>query len=232
MNIVYSILISIPISCILYFFLVLFYLVTRNLDISIKNLSTENEFSSISQAYTCLSNCKQTSIVSTLTIEWVSIIPIFIGILDFIGWIFIFIFGGIGLFSFPFQMIFKIFNRKKRLSTENYKTKREEMMNKTLKLMETGKDLKTKIEKGELDFTSFKNNKELIQFTFQVEKNEKKWKKIDEEFKKKGESVLFDLFCLFYGFFSLIFSSLIIMQIATNKLNPPSKIIGLKISNF
>eukprot|EP01080_Neovahlkampfia_damariscottae_P000677 gene677-8178_t len=221
----YSVLISIPISSIFYFLLVLFYFVTRNLEISIKSFSTRVEFSTLDQAILCYENCRASPNTLIFTIEWVSIIPVFIGILDFIGWFYIFIFGGIGMFSFPFFMIFKIFNRKKRMTVENYKSKRETMMNVTMNLMEKGKDLKTKLEQGELDYLSFQNNKKLVEFALEVEKTEKKWRKIDLAFKKGGDSILFDLFSFIFGFLSLIFSILIIIQITATNLNPPSKSI-------
>jgi LMBR1 domain-containing protein 1 len=219
-----SILISIPISFVFYALLILFYFFTRNIEIPFKTLtSNSKEIFTLNEAISCI-DCKATVQNEVMTIEWISFVPIFLSILCFIGWFFIFIFAGIGLFSLPFHLIFKIFNRKKRMTIDQYKQKRQEIMLKTLKLMEIGKELKNLQENGELKFFS-KESKKFIEFKMSVEKVEHQWKEIEYQFKHGGSSILFNIFCFIFGIISMILSISIIVQISTNNLNPFGKIL-------
>jgi hypothetical protein len=219
-----SMLFSIPISIVFYSLLILFYFFTRNIEIPLKTLtSNSKDLFTLNEAISCV-NCKSTTQNEILTIEWISFVPLFLSILCFLGWFLIFIFGGIGLFSFPFHLIFKIFNRKKRMTIDQYKQKREAIMMKTLKLLEIGKELKNLQENGELKFFS-KENKKFIEFKLSVEKLEHQWKEIEYEFKHGGSSILFHIFCFIFGIISMILSILIIIQISTNNLNPFSNIL-------
>lgn len=87
----------------------------------------------------------QTETNVTLTLE-ASLAVYIIAIMSFIGWIFVFLFAGVGLFALPIDLINEFRHRPKARKSEDIKTSKNRLTEAIKSLLQEGETLKKKDE--------------------------------------------------------------------------------------
>jgi hypothetical protein len=97
--------------------------------------------------------------------------------------------------------------------------KRTEIMSKTMKYLETGRDLKDKMSALDLGLNIFSSDhRSITDFKQKVEELEREWKEYDSTFKKGGRSILLDLFLTMGGLYFMTLSIVFSIQLIAHDI--------------
>ncbi|KAI9201893.1 uncharacterized protein BJ171DRAFT_516841 [Polychytrium aggregatum] len=180
--------------------------------------------------------CTATTCISQPGVYHAGISPFvyIVAVVSLVGWIIFSIFGGVGIVSFPFDLIMGWVYRPKHISATEYAERKKMIGEQSQILMEAGKTLQEELKEASRNGKSNRMMRRLRlkenEFRKDVLILEYHYRRLEDCYKRQGGNLLLQILKLVAGLISIVLSVVWIIQVSIYQL---PKILGtLPISAF